>query len=132
MGGGREGGLDPWDQKTSTFCFSGWTQGLKSIRESSPTHPFPPSTQTRQAGNFLPSCPVLTLPTWGGGNTSGNVSPRNPFSPQQHWHQPRSAHHPSIRLSRKNKSSLFPVGGCGAVDQSQTFTVHTCSPQTVS
>lgn len=53
--------------------------------------------------------------------------PRNPFSPQQRWYQPRTIHQ-SVS-SPQNK--LFLSLPRGPVSQPQTFTVHTCLPQTV-
>lgn len=62
------------------------------------------------------------------GDHKRKVTPRNPLSPQQHWSQPRSFHHQSVHQSI---SSLRNRLSWGLVVQSQTFTVHTCLPQTV-
>lgn len=65
------------------------------------------------------------------GNTSGNISHRNPFSPQQHWCQsPALSIHPSIHpplLHNKAKSSLpfsFHRGSASNLRHSQCTHAH--------
>lgn len=55
------------------------------------------------------------------GNTNGMLPPRNPFSPQQHWYQPRTIHQ-SIHLfssQRNSSSSIFPGGRLANLRHSQ-------------
>lgn len=76
----------------------------------------------------LPPCLILTPPP---GKHKRNASPRM-LSPQQHRYQPiRQSHlfYPPKFSSSSPLSSRWGRGGSGS--QSQTFTVHTCLPQTV-
>lgn len=54
------------------------------------------------------------------------LAPKNPFSPQQHGDGPRTDRRAAIP-----PVSVPPLPGHTGPCQSQTFTVHTCLPQTV-
>lgn len=103
---------------------------LASEKQGGPPPPSPKSGyHTRQAGRQeLPPCLILTPPP---GKHKRNASPRM-LSPQQHRYQPiRQSHlfYPPKFSSSSPLSSRWGGGGSGS--QSQTFTVHTCLPQTV-
>lgn len=93
------------------------------VSKSSENTPSPPQFGCQTDRQELPPSPILTAPP---GKHKQNVSPRNPFSPQQHWYQSRTIH----LSGPPPKNPLLLSFSRGPVSQSQTFTVHTCLPQT--
>lgn len=120
--------LGPWPEggHVHLLCVS-QTQGLKSFRE--PTLPPPPPTSQvwvpdRQAGTS-----ILPHPHTATGETQMECFP--PETHSVHSNIGTSpAPSPSINQSILDKTLLLFLPW-GLVSQPQTFTVHTCLPQTV-